>query len=42
LTTHNLHFLLALVRDLRQAILDGKAREFGAAYLQAAAAPAAI
>jgi queuine tRNA-ribosyltransferase len=41
LTTHNLHFLLALVRDLRAAILEGRGREFGMAYLQAAAAPAA-
>ncbi|MEW5987254.1 MAG: tRNA guanosine(34) transglycosylase Tgt, partial [Chloroflexota bacterium] len=34
LTTHNLHFLLNLMRELRQAIVDGRAQEYAAGILQ--------
>jgi tRNA-guanine family transglycosylase len=33
LSIHNIHTLLALARDLRQAILDGRYAAFAEAYL---------
>lgn len=35
LTTHNIHFLLTLMRDLRQAIFDGTAVDFASDFLTA-------
>lgn len=39
LTTHNVHFLLTLMRDLRQAILTNTAAAFAAAFLAHYPAP---